>query len=516
MSLYHHLLEAAHDVPDAIAIEDASRKLSFADLAEEARQVAAGLVAAGVRPGDSVGVMLPNVPEFVASLYGVLMAGCRFVPLNVMLRRGEIQYVAEDSRLRAILAADLFREEVQAAVQAATDPPQLVFVRLGASEDSCEYRGLLESGDASFTPLDVPDDAPIMTLYTSGTTGKPKGAVLNSANVISNARMVEKVAPSASDDATLCVLPLFHVFALNALLNTSIVARTRTVLQPRFEPGACLKSLADDGVTRFAGVPTMYFQLLKHPDLPNTRFPTLRFCICGGAPMPVEVLNEFEKIAGVPILEGYGLTETTVSVCFNRRDQRKVGSIGLPYDEVDIRIFDEQDKELPNGEVGELVVRGPNLMQGYLNRPDATAEAMRSGWFHTGDLAYRDEDGFFFIVDRKKDMIIKGGFNIYPREIEEVLYELPEVAEAAVIGVRDEAKGEVVRAVLAAKPGKTLSRERIESHLDERLSRYKLPGEYVFLDELPKGPTGKILKRALRDDAERWNKDRVPATRKEE
>ena len=227
--------------------------------------------------------------------------------------------------------------------------------------------------------------------------------------------------------------------------------------------------------------------------------------------MPVEVMTQFEKVTEVPIYEGFGLTETTVSVSINRPEKRKIGSIGLPFEGVEMKIFDENDNELPDGEVGELVVRAPNVMRGYLNKPDATAEAMRSGWFHTGDLGYRDEDGFFFIVDRKKDMIIKGGFNIYPREIEEVIYQLPEVAECAVVGVFDEAKGETVRAVVATKPGQSLTSEQVQEHVSAHLAKYKHPQDYLFVEELPKGPTGKILKREIQAQWDQWNRDRAPA-----
>jgi long-chain acyl-CoA synthetase len=249
--------------------------------------------------------------------------------------------------------------------------------------------------------------------------------------------------------------------------------------------------------------------MLKHPRIREVKFPRLRHGVSGGAAMPVEVLNQWEEITGKPIYEGYGLTETTVSLCINRPEMKKIGSIGRPYPGVHIKIVDDNDVELPTGEVGELIVKSPNVMLGYLNKPEETAEAMRNGWFHTGDLGYVDEDGYLFIVDRKKDMIIKGGFNIYPREIEEVIYALPEVAEAAVIGIYDEAKGELVRACIAFKPGKSLSEDEVRNHLANNLAKYKLPNDYVFLDELPKGPTGKLLKRELRGRWEQWNKDRL-------
>ncbi len=321
--------------------------------------------------------------------------------------------------------------------------------------------------------------------------------------------MTESIFPVKPGDKTLCVLPLFHCFALNGVLNGAIRNRTAVVLHPRFEVEACIKSLAEDGITSFAGVPTMYFNMLKHPMIHDVQFPQLRHGVSGGAAMPVEVLSQWEEVTGTPIYEGYGLTETTVSVSINRPEKRKVGSIGRPYPGVEVKLVDEDGNEVPQGEVGEIAVKAPNVMLGYLNKPKATAEAIRDGWFHTGDLGHADEDGFLFIVDRKKDMIIKGGFNIYPREIEEVIYALPEVAEAAVIGIFDEAKGELVRACIAFKPDQSVAEEDVRAHIGEHLARYKHPNDYVFLDELPKGPTGKILKRELRDRWAQWNKDRV-------
>jgi long-chain acyl-CoA synthetase len=243
----------------------------------------------------------------------------------------------------------------------------------------------------------------------------------------------------------------------------------------------------------------MYFYIMKHPEIATLKFPKLRMCVTGGAAMPVDVLRSFEDKFGVPIFEGYGLTETTVSVCCNRPGAKKTGSVGKPYPAVQLKIVDDEGRETKTGERGEIVVKGSNIMQGYLNRPEATAEAIVDGWLHTGDIGYVDEEGFVFIVDRKKDMIIKGGYNIYPREIEEVLYQMPQVAEAAVVGVQDDAKGEHVRAVISVRPGTDLDEQQVETYLKENLAKYKLPSEYVFVNELPKGPTGKILKRELRN-----------------
>lgn len=506
MKLYENLLNAAKENPDRIATEFMGAQFPYSMVAHEATCLAAGLVSLGIKPGQSIGCMLPNVPPFVAVHYGTLMAGCVFVPLNVMLTGPEVKFLVEDSDIRVIVVYEMFLPAVNDALAGMANPPR-VFV-VGANTGAFHpYHELLKQDD-SFRPVDVDENLPIQTLYTSGTTGKPKGAQITNANIIANLDMFESVMPFGEDDKSLCVLPMFHVFALNGVLNACIRSRTTIQMHPRFDVDSCMRSLIEDGITTFAAVPTMYFYLLKHPRVSELRTSKLKWCVSGGAAMPVEVMTQWEKATGVPILEGFGMTETTVSVCINRPEHRKVGSIGQPFQGVDMRIFDENDKEVPNGDVGELVIKSPNIMKGYLNQPEANAEAFKEGWFHTGDMGYRDDDGFYYIVDRKKDMIIKGGFNVYPREIEEAIYQLPEVAEAAVIGVFDEVKGEHIRAVVALKPNQQLSQEAIEAHLEQRLAKYKLPNDYLFLKELPKGPTGKILKRELTQQADRWNRDR--------
>jgi long-chain acyl-CoA synthetase len=440
--------------------------------------------------------------------FGTMMAGAVFVPMNVMLQGPEVEYLCRDSDLKVIVTYEMFAPHVSAGIANLENPPR-VFVVGNDTHGHEPFSALLSDDLEDFEPVDVDPSLPVMRLYTSGTTGKPKGAQITTANVIANLDMFESVLPTEESDKALCVLPLFHCFALNGVLNASIRNRTTVVLHPRFELEECVRSLSEDGITSFAAVPTMYFYILKHPRIAELKFPVLRHCVSGGSAMPVEVLRQFEELIGAPIYEGYGLTETTVSVCINRPETRKVGSIGQAFDGVEIVVLDENDQEVPTGEVGEICIRGGNVMQGYLNKPKATAEAMRNGWFHTGDLGHCDEDGFFYIVDRKKDMIIKGGFNIYPREIEEVIYELPQIAEAAVIGAFDQAKGEHIVAVVAFKPDKSLTTDQLSEYLASKLAKYKLPAEYVIRPELPKGPTGKILKRELRNQWQQWNKDRV-------
>jgi long-chain acyl-CoA synthetase len=492
--VYDYLLSAAAEVPNGVALEFMGRPITFGALGESARKLAGGLAKQGIPSGSSVGLMLPNIPQFAEALYGAWLNDNVVVPINVMSTPPELRYLIEDSSIRAIFVYEMFLPQVEAALSELSTRPRVIVV--GNHGAHTPYAALLE-GPAIATPADAAGDPHRLTIYTSGTTGKPKGAVINESNLVAQLEMVDDLFPAQPEDRALCVLPLFHVFALNGVLNANLKNRCTVVLHPKFDVAATLQALATANITVFSGVPTMYFYLLKHAPA-ELRFPKLRFAVSGGSAMPVDVLRTFEERFGVPIYEGYGLTETTVSVCCNREGARKVGSVGKPFRPVSVKILDDQGQEVAPMALGEVVLRGPNIMQGYLNRPEATQETIVDGWLHTGDIGYVDEEGFLFIVDRKKDMIIKGGYNIYPREIEEVLYQMPQVAEAAVVGVQDEAKGEQVRAVISVRPGEELDGVTVEEFLSQNLAKYKLPAEYVFVTELPKGPTGKILKRELR------------------
>jgi long-chain acyl-CoA synthetase len=493
--VYDYLLDAGAEEPKAVALEFMGKPISYGTLADNARKLAFGLAAQGVKPGESVGLMLPNLPQFPEALFGAWLNGNVVVPMNVLLKAPEVRYLVDDSQLRALFVYDAFLPEVEAGIAGMDSPPR-IFV-IGKPGAHTAYAALFEASQPA-TPHEPSGDEHLLTIYTSGTTGKPKGAVITNQNVIAQMDMIDRVFGVEPGDRSLCVLPLFHVFAMNSVLNLSIRQRATVVLHPKFDVNAALHSLEHDNITTFSGVPTMYFYFLKAVGERDVRFPSLRRCISGGAGMPLDVMHAFESKFGVPIYEGYGLTETTVSVCCNAPDAKRDGSVGKAYPGVQILILDDDRREVPRGERGEVVLKGPNIMRGYLNRPEATSEALSDGWLYTGDIGYLDDDGYLFIVDRKKDLIIKGGYNIYPREIEEVLYQLPGVAEAAVVGVQDDAKGEQVRAVISVKPGADLDQGAIERHLSQNLAKYKLPSEYVFMTELPKGPTGKILKRELR------------------
>jgi long-chain acyl-CoA synthetase len=336
-------------------------------------------------------------------------------------------------------------------------------------------------------------------LYTSGTTGKPKGAELTHRSVMRNSEVVAMTATDVREgDVILGALPLFHIFGQTVGMNASLRAGATLVLLPKFDPEATLAAIEANQMTHFYGVPTMFGALLHHPGRERYDTSSLRICVTGGASMPVEVLHGFERAFSCEVLEGYGLSETSPVVTTNHAGrERRAGSVGTPIDGVEVRVVDDAGRPLPVGEVGEIVVRGHNVMKGYWKRPEATAEAIRDGWFHTGDLGRTDQDGYFYIVDRKKDMIIRGGYNVYPREVEEVLYEHPQIREAAVIGMPDERWGEEIGAAVVLHEGERLEAQEVSDYVKERIAAYKYPRIVWFVDELPKGPTGKILKREI-------------------
>lgn len=494
--VYDFLLGSAVEQPDGVALEFMGKSFTYRQLADRARQLAGGLAAHGIQAQESVALMLPNIPQFAEALYGAWMNGNVVVPMNVLLTAPEVRYVFEDADIRAVFVLDVFLERAEAAIAEFANPPR-IFV-IGNPGRHTPYAALFGAPERDLADLyPIGDDTHVLTIYTSGTTGKPKGAVIDNANVVAQLEMIDSGFEPIPGDRALCVLPLFHVFALNAILNSGIRHRYTIVLHPKFEVAPTLKSLHSDGITIFCGVPTMYFYLLKYAP-PEMQFPKLRYCVSGGSAMPLKVLQAFEERFGAPIYEGYGLTETTVSVATNTIAARKPGSVGRPYPGVDLKIADDEGRELPPDERGEILVRGPNIMRRYLNRPYDTSEALEGGWLHTGDVGYVDREGFLYVVDRKRDLIIKGGYNIYPREVEDVIYQLPQVAEAAVVGIDDEAKGEHVRACISVRPGAVLTPVEVQSFLAANLAKYKLPNEYVFMSELPKGASGKILKRELR------------------
>jgi long-chain acyl-CoA synthetase len=479
-----------HAERPAIKLDDLV--ITYAQLDDAAARAAALLKSEGVRPGDRVGIMLPNVPYFAIAYYGVLRAGGSVVPMNVLLKGREVAFYLGDPGATVLFAWHDFADSAHEGAEQAG--AKVIDVKPG------EFEQLLAEHEPDPAVEQRAGDDAAVILYTSGTTGKPKGATLTHENMLQNSiHGAQQLLDVHEDDVILGALPLFHSFGQTCCLNGAIRSGACLTMIPRFEPGKALEIIQRDRVTLFEGVPTMYHALLNHPERDSFDVSCLRACVSGGSAMPVEVMRAFEEAFDAIVLEGYGLSETSPVASFNHPDrERKPGSIGTPIEGIEMKVIDEQGQDVPQGEVGEIAIRGHNVMKGYWNRDDATREVMDDdGWFRTGDMAHVDEDGYFFIVDRKKDMIIRGGYNVYPREIEEVLYEHPAVSEAAVVGVPDESMGEEVGAAVVVKSGEEADGDDIKAFVKERVAGYKYPRKIWFVDELPKGPTGKILKREI-------------------
>jgi long-chain acyl-CoA synthetase len=490
MNLATILSESAKRSPDRVAVRLDDAELTYAQLDEASARVAALLSDKGVGPGDRVGLMLPNVPYFLVCYYGILRAGAVVVPMNVLLKRREVSFYLRDPEASLLFAWHGFGEDAEAGAKEAG--VECVLVEPG------EFEQLLGSYEPAGDPVEIDDDGTAVILYTSGTTGTPKGAELSHENLARNAEVARGLFDLDEGTMTLGALPLFHSFGQTCSMNATVAGGGTLSLIPRFDPGKALEIIQRDEVTVFQGVPTMYGAMLHHEKREDFDTSTLVVCASGGSAMPVELMRGFEEAFKCKVLEGYGLSETSPIASFNHPDQeRKPGSIGTPIDGVEMRVVDDEGQPVDQGDVGEIVIRGHNVMKGYWNNPEATAESIKDGWFHSGDMATVDEDGFFFIVDRKKDMIIRGGYNVYPREIEEVLYEHPAVREAAVLGVPHDEYGEEIAAAVALKDDAEVTAEELRDYVKEQVAAYKYPRRVWFVDELPKGPTGKILKREI-------------------
>jgi long-chain acyl-CoA synthetase len=482
-----NLLRAARAGGERPALRLGDSVVTYRALDDASARVAELLRTRGVLPGDRVGVMLPNVAQFAFAYYGVLRAGGVVVPMNVLLKQREVAYYLSDSGARTLLAWHDFAHEAEVGAGAAGI--ECLVVLPGAFE---ELLGAVPApaGD----PARRNGDDTAVILYTSGTTGKPKGAELTHANLARNAEVARRLFRLHGDDVILGALPLFHSFGQTCGLNACVASGAMLALVQRFDPATVLETIERDRVTVFEGVPTMYAALLNHRDRERFDCSTMRLCVSGGAALAVEVLRGFEDAFGCVILEGYGLSETSPVACFNHPDRERMpGSIGTPVEGVEMRLAAARDG------VGEIAIRGHNVMKGYWKRPDATAQAIDGdGWFYTGDMARVDEAGRFFIVDRKKDLIIRGGYNVYPREIEEVLYEHPAVREAAVVGLAHSELGEEIGAAVALKDGADIAPDALRDFVRDQVAAYKYPRHVWLVAELPKGPTGKILKREIR------------------
>lgn len=486
--------------------------LTYAQVNGASNQVANGLRAKGIKPGDKVALSCLNIPYFPIVYFGILKAGAVVVPLSVLLKKDEIAYHLKDSDAKAYFCF------------VGTDElPMGQMGHAGFSEvDACEQFYMIMPKADMPAPIDgvatlgsfMADQSPVGTyeatsaedtaviIYTSGTTGQPKGAELSHSNLFSNALLCADMLEIVETDNQLIVLPLFHIFAMTVLMNAGVFKGTHNVLLPRFDGEAVFGLMQTHDITVFAGVPTMYWGLLntQSDSLDFKKIAhTLRLCVSGGASLPVKVLEDFETRFEVPIVEGYGMSEGSPVVTFNQlRVGRKPGTIGTPVFGVEVKVVDENDKEVPIGEKGELIYRGPNVMKGYYKRPEANAVSLRNGWMHSGDVAIKDEDGFFSIVDRTKDMIIRGGLNVYPREVEEVMMKHEAVSLVAVLGVPDEKMGEEIKAFVVKKDGMNVSEDGLMTFTKEHIAAYKYPRIIEFIDALPMSATGKILKKELR------------------
>ncbi|MFE1194177.1 long-chain fatty acid--CoA ligase [Streptomyces olivaceoviridis] len=487
------LARSAAAYPDRPALRLDADELTFAELDDLSSRAAARLRALGTAPGDRVAVLLPNSPVFAVLYYGILRAGAIVVPLNPLLKAGEIEHCLKDAEAALLFS---WHQGAEEAVEGArrTGTPHLVV------EPETFLGGLRAHRPSARDEPRSPADSAVV-LYTSGTTGSPKGAELTHHNLRRNVDEGVRVLRLGPADVIFGGLPLFHSFGQVMGLNCAVSVGACLTLLARFTPADAFSVIQRDRVTVFLGVPTMYTLMLRLAQSPESEpydISTLRVGLCGGSPLPVEVLHAFEKTFACAVLEGYGLSESSPLACVNRIDRERVaGTIGIPIDGVEMRVVDRQGRELPDGDVGEIVIRGHNVMRGYWHRPQATAETVRDGWLHTGDLGTRDARGDFRIVDRIKDLVIRGGYNVYPREVEEVLYTHPAVAEAAVIGVPHDVHGQEVAAAVVLRAGTSATPDELLGYVRDRVAPFKYPRIVWITDSLPKGPTGKILKREI-------------------
>jgi long-chain acyl-CoA synthetase len=502
--LYDLLLKGAEIRSDRPALIFHEQTVTYGQLCDETSRLASALRERGVGPGDRVAVLLPNCPQFTSAYYATVALGAVCVPANPALKAAELTHIWRDSAVKLAIVAPTTLEHAFGAQKGVETLTTLVSTgaRADTPTELPTFDELLASGrPGPVEALGIREEDPAVCIYTSGTTGRPKGALLSHRNLLVNSRQVRDALRFQETDNFLCVLPLFHSFAGTVCQNVPLFCGARTTILELFNPTRVLEAIARHQVTVLPGVPAMYGALLQLPDDRGFDIKSLRLCVSGGAPMPLAIMKAFEQRFGGIILEGDGPTECSPVTSVNPLEgERKLGSIGLPIPDVEMKIFDDKDTEVADDEVGEIVVRGENVMLGYHNQPEATAEAMRSGWYHTGDLGHRDADGYFYIVDRKKDMIIVGGINVYPREIEEVLYQHPAVLDAAVLGAADALRGESVLAVVVLKPGAQATATDLVTHCRQQLANFKVPRKVLFRESLPRSGTGKVLKRLLRKE----------------
>ncbi len=535
LPLQHFFTESAKAYPEHEAVHFLGKSITYEDLHNQAVSFANQLIKLGVKKGDRVAIMLPNSPQSIISYYGILMTGGIVVQTNPLYVERELQHQLSDSGAKLIVCLDSVLPRVQKVME--QTPLELIIVtsipdylpfpkgmlfplvqkKQGIPKVKVEYsdrilrftklvkEGSLQQPDVEVTSTDV-----ALLQYTGGTTGLAKGVILTHYNLVVNAQQCDawlyKAKPAK--ERVLGVMPFFHVYGMTTVMNVAVLKAQTMVLLPRFNPKDVLKTIEKQKITLFPGAPTMYIALCKQEDITEYDLTSVNACISGAAALPLEVQQKFEKLTNGRIVEGYGLTETSPVACANPIwDKRKPGSVGIPWPDTDVMIFSlERDGPAEIGEIGEVFIKGPQVMSGYWNRPEDTSQTFHGDWFKSGDMGRMDEEGYVYIVDRKKELIIASGYNIYPREIEEVLYEHEAIVQAAVIGVPDEYRGETVKAFVVLKEGSSVTEEELKSYCAKRMAAFKLPKYYEFREELPATLTGKILKRVLLDE-ERTKRD---------
>ncbi|MDM5313045.1 long-chain-fatty-acid--CoA ligase [Peribacillus frigoritolerans] len=541
--LYSFLKESAEEFPDKVSIHFQGKELTFREVHESALKFAAYLKSIGLQKGERVAVMLPNCPQGVISFFGILMAGGVVVQTNPTYTERELEYQMKDSGAKMILVMDILFPRVS-AVASRTDiehiivtaikeylpfPKNLIYPFIQKKQYgiviNVEHEGnhhlfseIMKrkiTEEVETVPIDVNNDLALLQ-YTGGTTGFPKGVMLTHKNLLANTKMCNAwlYKNKRGEERILAILPFFHVYGMTTVLVLSVMEGNTMIIMPKFDVEATLKTIQKQKPTMFPGAPTMYIGLLNHPDIAKYDLSSINACISGSASLPLEVQEQFEKITGGKLVEGYGLSETSPVTHANFIwDQPRVkGSVGLPWPDTDSAILSlESYEELPPNEIGEIAIKGPQVMKGYWNRPDETEKTFKNGWLLTGDLGYMDEQGFFYVVERKKDTIIAGGFNIYPREVEEVLYEHEAIQEVVVAGIPDPYRGETVKAYVVLKKNARVTEEELNEFARKNLASYKVPRSYEFRDELPKTTIGKILRRVLIEE----EKKKISEERKE-
>lgn len=527
---------AANEYPKHKAIHFMGKEMTFKTLYKKTLQFAAYLQHLGVKKGDRVAVMLPNIPQTVISFYAILQAGAIAVPVNPLYQEREIEFIMKDSGAKVIITLDMLYNRVERVMKQTNlehiivtsikdylpFPKNIVYPFIQAKEQGKPPTITSSNSTHLFTqtlkskesvlkevPINFEEDIAILQ-YTGGTTGFPKGVILTHQNLVANTSMCRQwlYKMEKGKEKMLAVMPLFHVYGLMTVLVLSVMEVYKMILVPKFDASGLLKTIHKQKPTVFPGAPTIYIGLMNHPDISQYDLSSIKGAISGSAPLPVEVIEKFEEKTGGKIVEGYGLTETSpvTHVNFLWDNEIVKGSIGVPWPGTDAAIFSLESGEiLPVGEVGELAIKGPQVMKGYWNNDEETNKVLKDGWLLTGDIAYMDEKGYFYIVDRKKDIIIAGGFNIYPREIEEVLYEHPAVMEASVVGVKDPYRGETVKAFIVLREGMTVTEEELNQFMRRKLASFKVPRIYEFREELPKTAVGKVLRRQLKKESEEEN-----------